>query len=177
MTDNAYLSAEFTGFVLAYILIVCLFLVNVQAPLLLSAGDAGAPFLLMGIYYWSAYRPTLVPLWLVFILGIMLDLLSGAPVGLNAFVLVAARWLVTDQRLFLMGQPFMIVWLGFIIVCAIAAAAQWLIYGALNLSWSAPETIPAMIALGAVLFPPVSILLHATHQLLPAGPGGYRLKF
>lgn len=176
MTDEPYISGEATGFALAYALIVFLFLVSAQAPLLLSAGGAGAPFLLMGVYYWSAYRPTLVPLWLVFILGLLLDLLSGAPVGLNAFVLVAARWLVTDQRLFLTGQPFMIVWLGFIIVCAIAAAAQWLIYGLLSLRWSAPETVAAMVALGAVLFPPVNILLHATHQLLPAGPGGYRIK-
>lgn len=174
MTDNTYISGEAAGFALAYVVIALLFLVNVQAPPLLSAGGAGAPFLLMGIYYWSAYRPTLVPLWLVFIFGLLLDLLSGAPVGLNTCVLVAARWLVTDQRLFLTGQPFMIVWLGFILVCAAASAAQWLIYGALNLAWNAPEVILAMIALGAVMFPPVNILLHATHQLLPAGPGGYR---
>lgn len=173
MTDSPYLPREYTGFALAYTLIFFLFLVSVTAPVLLSAWGGGAPFLLMGVFYWSAYRPTLLPLWLVFTAGILLDFLSGAPVGLNTCILVAARWLVTDQRLFLTGQPFMIVWLGFIIVCAIAGSAQWLLYGALNLSWSPPEVILSMVGLGAFIFPPVCILLHATHQLLPAGSGGY----
>ena len=174
MTANPYMPGEKTGFVLAYILLSMLFLVNAQAPSVLSIGGAGTPFLLMGIYYWSVYRPTLVPLWLVFVLGLLLDLLSGSPVGLNTAVFVATRWLVTDQRLFLMGQSFMIVWLGFVFVCGIAVSSQWIIYGALKMLWSASETIPATIALGAVLFPPVSVFLHATHQLLPSGSGRYK---
>ncbi len=176
MTDYPEISQALLRFTVAYFVIFLLFFVNVQGPSLLSVSGLGAPLFLMAVFYWSAYRPTLVPLWFVFLMGILLDLLSGAPVGLNAMVLVMVRWLVTDQRLFLTGQPFMIVWIGFVLVCAGAALCQWALYGLLNLYWSSPAQLLVIVGLGAALFPLVNILLHATHKFLPEISGTYRKK-
>lgn len=176
MTDYSDSSQAFLRFALVYLVIIGLFLINVQGPALLSASGSSAPLFLMAVFYWSAYRPTLVPLWFVFTVGLLLDLLSGAPVGLNALVLVLVRWLVTDQRLFLMGQPFLIVWIGFLLVIAAAALCQWFLLGALNLFWPPVQQVGVMIGLSAALFPVVSVLLHATHAVLPAISGGYRRK-
>ncbi|MBK6896916.1 MAG: rod shape-determining protein MreD [Alphaproteobacteria bacterium] len=176
MTDYPEMPQTLLRFSVAYLVIFLLFFVNVQGPSLLSASGLGAPLFLMAVYYWSAYRPTLVPLWFVFFMGLLLDLLSGAPIGLNALVLVMVRWLVTDQRLFLTGQPFLIVWIGFFLVSVATILCQWFLMGALNLYWPPVQQAGIMIGLGAALFPVVSILLHATHTVLPERPGGNRRK-
>ena len=176
MTDYPEAPQTFFRFCVVYLVIFALFLVNVQGPSLLSAAGSGAPLFLMAIYSWSAYRPTLVPLWFVFMTGLLLDILSGAPIGLNALVLVTVRWLVTDQRLFLTGQPFIIVWLGFILVSAAAVFCQWGLYGMLNLFWTPPRQLLTVIGLGAAFFPVVNLLLHATHKFLPEISGSYGKK-
>ncbi len=157
----------------AYLLIIFLFLLNVISPGVLRTGNIEVPLIIMAIYYWSAYRPTLLPLWFVFLLGILFDLLSWVPVGLNAMIFICVRWLVTDQRFFLTGQPFIIVWLGYILVSTMALMAQWALFGLSQLHWPPLDQLISEIVLGAVLFPLVSVILHATHKILPEIHGGY----
>ena len=46
-----------------------------------------APVLpLISIYHWAIYRPNLLPIWAVFVLGSLYDFLAGMPLGL--FILV-----------------------------------------------------------------------------------------
>ena len=155
--------------------ILFLFILNMIAPTVLFGGSMEIPFTIMAIYYWSAYRPTLMPVWLAFTLGILLDSVTGVLMGLNALVFVCVRWRVTDQRLFLTGQPFQIVWLGFFIVCALANLTQWALFGLLNLHWIPIEDIIFITVLSAAFFPPVSLLLHASHKILPAISGSYKV--
>ena len=98
MTDYPEMPQTILRFGVAYLVIFLLFFVNVQGPSLLSASGLGAPLFLMAVYYWSAYRPTLVPLWFVFFMGLLLDLLSGAPIGLNALVLVCLLYTSPSPR-------------------------------------------------------------------------------
>ena len=157
-----------------YGVILCLLLLNALAPSFLLAGSLEAPFMVMAIFYWSTYRPTLVPLWLVFFLGLFLDLLLGVPVGLNALIFVCVRWLVTDQRLFLTGQPFMIIWFGYVIVSALATFLQWALFGLFQFILVPIEQVAFSIIYGGALFPLICLILHATHKLLPEMPGDYR---
>src|SRR5882757_800049 len=56
-------------------------------PLRFPDYAAVAPLLaLAGIYYWTIYRPNLLPPAAVFLCGLVLDLLSGAPLGVAALV-------------------------------------------------------------------------------------------
>lgn len=164
---------EFLRMCVPYTCMMVLFLLNVISISIMITGTLEIPFILMALYYWSAYRPTLIPLWFVFILGLLFDLLSAFPLGLNALVFVATRWLVTDQRLFLTGQPFVILWLGFIIACTAATFTQWLLYGLMNLHWTPLQPLPVTILLAGALFPLVNIVLHATHRMLPEIRGQY----
>ena len=161
--------AEQTGRrVLPYgLMAVLLGLNNIAVPFSL-ANDIKAPLFLMALYYWSVYRPTLVPPWLVFIFGIISDVLSGAPMGLNAGLFVVMQWLVTDQRRFLMGQSFVVVWFGFLFVSIIAAFVEWLLFGLVHFSWPSLQPKLFSVLLGFALFPPVCLCLHWTHKILPA---------
>jgi rod shape-determining protein MreD len=43
------------------------------------------PFLtLIGVYYWSVFRARRLPIWIVFILGVLQDILLGSPIGMMA---------------------------------------------------------------------------------------------
>ncbi|HBR68632.1 MAG TPA: rod shape-determining protein MreD [Rhodospirillaceae bacterium] len=126
-----------------------------------------APLLLMAVFYWSIFRPTIVPGWLVFLAGIVLDILSGLPMGMNALVFVAVTWIVGDQRRFLMGQPFTMVWSGFCMVSVASGLVQWFLYGLIHLQWTPLYPVIASAVLGIMLFPFVNSLLHLTHKFLP----------
>ena len=136
----------------------------------LSSSVTGAfeiPFLLSAVYYWSVYRPTLIPVWFVFVLGVVLDLMSGMPVGMSSFVLIFVRLIVTDQRLFLASQSFPAVWIGFVFVCVIANAFQWLFFGLIEGQWTGPLPVLAVIGLGSCIYPFLSAVLYLSHKVLP----------
>ena len=54
-----------------------------------------APVLaLMAVYHWAIYRPNLMPLWSIFVLGVLQDLLSGVPLGLYILVFLTVYGVV-----------------------------------------------------------------------------------
>ncbi len=157
--------------VLPYSLMALLLLLNsVSVPYAMS-GDVKAPFFLMVIYYWSIYRPTLIPPWLAFCTGIITDLLGGLPVGLNACVYVLVQWIVSDQRRFLMGQSFIMIWIGFLVLSVLSELLEWMIFGMVNYQWTPLKPLVFSVGLGSACFPLIGLLLHWTHKILPAPVG------
>ncbi len=82
-------------------------------------------FALMSIYLWAIYRPNLLPLSAVFTLGLLYDLLTGAPVGLFAVVFLTVYGVALTQRRFIAGKSFFIYWFGFAIIGFGAAIESW----------------------------------------------------
>lgn len=153
------------------LLILFLLLCSVLPVPIPYTGVVKPHLLLMAVYYWSVYRPTLVPPFLCFALGLALDIVSGAPAGINAFTLVAARWTVSSQRRFLMGQPYVTLWAVFALVNILAALAQYLLFALVFRQW--PPFPPAAFSVlaGIFLFPPVTLLLVLNHRILPVASG------
>ena len=97
-------------------------------PAHLPAFTAVTPaFALMAIYHWTLYRPDLLPFVAVFAVGLLLDMLTGAPLGISSLVLLLAYALVLSQREHLLLRRFTVVWVGFLVVAAAAALLQWLV--------------------------------------------------
>jgi rod shape-determining protein MreD len=84
-------------------------------------------FALMAIYHWTLYRPDLLPFGAVFAVGLLLDMLTGAPLGISSLVLLLAHALVLTQREHLLMRRFTVVWVGFLVVAAAAAVVQWVV--------------------------------------------------
>ena len=84
-------------------------------------------FPLISIYHWAIYRPTLLPLWAVFILGTLYDLLSGVPLGLYILVFLSVYGIVVSQRRFIIGKSFFVYWLGYGIIALGAALESWFV--------------------------------------------------
>lgn len=126
------------------------------------------PFLtLMVIFYWSIYRPKLIPSWFVFVIGVIFDLVTGMPVGLTACLLVIIQRILIDQRLTLTGQPFTTVMFGYTSVSAIFYILQWLVFGVLNNAYIDIEYVVGRILVSIIFFPLFYLLLNLTHKILP----------
>jgi rod shape-determining protein MreD len=130
----------------------------------------GPSFLLISAYYWAVHRPELLPAPVVFALGLLGDLLSGAPLGSGTLVLLLAYALTRTWRRPLVGAPFLVGWLGFIIVAAAAQLALWIV--AIALAGAVPDPRPALFGgiIAIALYPVVAALFSQTAR--PADEGG-----
>jgi rod shape-determining protein MreD len=105
----------------------------------------------------------------VFVVGLLDDVLSGSPLGINALVLLLVHWAIVAQHKAFRGQPFVIVWFGFALVAFGAAPLEALLalvagYGLLD-----PLSLLVQYFLTLALYPPVALLMgRAQRAFLPA---------
>lgn len=155
---------------IVYAFLAALFILNLTSLPVPHAGLIKPHLVLMAVYYWAIFRPTLIPTWLCFVVGVLLDILSGMPPGLQAFVLVLTQSFVRDQRKFLMAQPYISLWAIFGLVVSMAALIQWALFGlANNMQWLPLIPLAAGVLVTFCLFPAVSMALIATHRMLSPG--------
>lgn len=160
--------AEFAvRFTVVYALIVFLWIVDMISLNISNFQDVKPSFMLMAIFYWSIYRPTLIPSWAVFLMGLILDLVSGLPVGLNACLFVVIQRILIDQRLTFAGQAFVTVFFGYISVSAFYYGVQWLIFGLIHNYFVGLELMLGKIIMALVFFPVFYLIIHLTHKVLP----------
>ena len=168
MSSSSEQIEVFLRFCVPYLLIFALFVLNiVSLSSVIITGSFEIPFLLGAIYYWSVYRPTLIPVWFVFISGFTLDLITGLPVGISPFVFILVRWIVTDQRLFLANQSFPAVWIGYVLVCTFSNILQWVLFGLTEGHWVGIFPVLVVILLGSCIYPLLSAALYLSHRILP----------
>ncbi len=123
---------------------------------------------LIAVYHWAIYRPNLLPLTAVFALGLLQDILSGAPLGVYVLVFLTAYGIVLSQRRFLTGKSFMIYWLGFAVIAFGAGVESWVLASIWNFALLDFRSLffQSLILLG--LFPIVAwMLLRWQQAFLP----------
>src|SRR5699024_9319580 len=84
-------------------LLIILSLVPLRAPEVAPLTPALA---LTAVYYWAVFRPDLLPSWLAFLLGLLQDLLTGAPLGVGVVALVGMHFFVSAQRKIFVNPSF-----------------------------------------------------------------------
>lgn len=124
------------------------------------------------VFYWSIYRPDLMPAWAAFLIGIFTDLVSGGPIGLSAIVLLAIHWIALGQRRALIGKAFPIAWLGYLLISAAACAIYWLIACIYFTSLLSLQPIVAVYIVGILVYPFAAFLLWRLHLVVGGGWDG-----
>ena len=79
------------------------------------------------IFYWTVYRPDLVPPFVLFLIGLIDDVVMGTPLGLMASVFVVLYGVTLTQRQFFIGKSFYVTWLGFSIISAFCICLIWVL--------------------------------------------------
>ena len=86
-------------------------------------------YALAGIYFWSIYRPDLIGYGTSFGIGLVDDMLTGAPLGCTALVLLVCQYIVFHQQKFFNAKPFGIFWVAFGVLALGANLLKWLCVG------------------------------------------------
>lgn len=155
-------------------LLLCLPLLATVLLLLLRAGPALSglaylpEFLCISLFFWRVYYPGAMPYLLVFGLGLLQDLITGAPVGSYTLSSMVIALLLTRAAPRILRQPFRIVWVSACAFCALflllTALANMV---ALNvIVW--PELLKSFIA-AAVSYPLWHSLFGLLLRVMPAG--------
>ncbi len=124
-----------------------------------------------GIYFWSVRRPQLMPAVLVFVLGIMLDVLTHGPLGIWA---CAGLMAALAGRVVRRVQP-RIGWTSSAVCLVATLAASTALVGALEAGFAwrpMPALLYAQALLAACLaYPLLAGLLSLLDPLWPAADG------
>ena len=110
-------------FLLAGFLIMC----TMMPVGSVAAGYALPNVALMLVYYWSIHRSDLMTSWAAAGIGLVQDLWSGGPLGLNMLILLLTRRFMADQQRLFAIRPFGFGWAGLAVVATAAGALSWLI--------------------------------------------------
>jgi rod shape-determining protein MreD len=133
-------------------------------------GLVAANLALMSVFYWSVYRPDLLPPWAAFLIGLLQDILVGTPPGLNALVLLLARAMVVSQGRVFRGKSFLVMWWGFAMVALGAQVLVWLLTTALQFALLDPMPAVFQGVLTVALFPFLTWFFARTqHAILQQG--------
>ena len=79
------------------------------------------------VYFWVIYRPDLFNLWSVFILGVVSDILSLAPMGINLFMYLLTYLAVVNLIKYVNDKTFEILWAGMALLLPVIMFAAWLV--------------------------------------------------
>ena len=135
------------------------------APLDLPQQQVLLPGAAMGsVFFWSVFRPASMPAPMVFLLGLLTDLLSFSPPGVAILTLLIVHAVGLGWRHGLARQGFLVVWLLFLLVAAGAVALDWVLACAFALRLLPPQPACLELALAAGLYPLLSALFTWAHR-------------
>jgi len=126
-----------------------------------------APMLpVMAIYYWSLHRPELLPFWTVFLIGLVIDALTGGTLGFNALMLLLVSAFMRPQQRYLAERGFAVHWVIFMIVVTIFEFLRWLLMAAIAQKILSLGDPALRVLLAVALYPCLSWVLLRIDQAL-----------
>jgi rod shape-determining protein MreD len=139
--------------------------------MIMAAGPTGIPGLvpavvLPSVVFWSVARPGAMSPPAVFLLGLLQDLLTLAPLGSGVVTLLVAHGLAATWRRSLAQMGFLLGWLVFCGFAAGAAALGLCLTAGLN--WTLPPVAPALhqALLTAGIYPVFALVLSRLHVMM-----------
>ncbi len=155
---DAFARLAFPGFSTAFLMVLAAAPINLPSPVFAVT--------LPCVAFWSVFRPGAMMPPMVFLLGLLMDLLTLAPLGSGVLVLLALHAAAVRFRHFLARQSFLAVWLAFCVAAVGAACFYWGLQSllALRLSPVAPALHAALLACG--LYPAIALVLTRVHEAM-----------
>jgi rod shape-determining protein MreD len=120
------------------------------------------------VYFWPLFRPAAMPPPVVFIIGLLFDLLGYLPIGVGVLILLAVHGLALRWRLVLTRQGFLPAWLAFAGFAVGAAALGWVLTAVLTFRLLPIGPAVFEAALTAALYPALAILFIRAHRGIAA---------
>jgi rod shape-determining protein MreD len=136
-----------------------------QAPLEIDGQAALLPAVaLCCVWFWSLFRPTALPPPVVFVIGLMMDLLGYLPLGVGVFTLLAVHGVAVALRRSLSHRGFIWIWVVFAGVATAASLVIWVLVMLLTFRLLPPYPAVFMAILTVALFPVLAVPFAAAHR-------------
>ncbi len=123
-------------------------------------------FTLMATYHWTIYRPDLLPVLSLFLIGTIQDLLSGGLPGVTAVTLLLARAIVLPHRHYFVDRRFPFIWAGFTLLTGGAMLFLWALHSMLAAELLDLRGPVLRAVLTIAVFPIASFLLGRSQRAL-----------
>lgn len=85
-------------------------------------------FILMIVFFWSIYQPSLFHPVYIFFIGFVYDVFFNFYIGLHSLLFVFLYFTLSRQRVFLLGQNYFVIYLLFILIVAATHAFEIIFY-------------------------------------------------
>jgi rod shape-determining protein MreD len=125
---------------------------------------------LAAVYFWSIYRPNLMGYGAGFGLGLLEDLLTDAPIGIDSLVLLACQYVVFHQQKFFNAKPFGVMWAAFAVLAVGAGLLKWLLIGLISTAFTRFGDVTMSVLLTVAIYPIVAWLLAKAQMKLLVQP-------
>lgn len=122
-----------------------------------------------GTYYWSLFRPQILPYSYLFLLGLVQDIVTGLPIGLSSFLIIAMRLIINKLKHLMTVDHFWAIWIGFLITSIICAISAFALISLIKTEWMFDDL--GQLLLNAIItwvfYPIIHLIFNRTYSLLP----------
>ena len=116
------------------------------------------PLTYASLFYWVVFKPHFMTPFTVFLLGLISDLLTFAPLGYNTLLFLLFYGVIFYNKHYLRGRSFTFFWSCFCVCCLGIAVGQWILASLLLLSWLSLPFFIVQEVLLAAMFPVVALI-------------------
>ncbi len=120
----------------------------------------------IGVGYWSIVRPDLIRPSFSFFTGVFEDLLCGAPLGLNALVLLCVHTAAASQKRFFLYKSFLFWWFIFAFIALFAIFFKWFLFSLIADTVTRLREILLSYCLTVLIYPAFGRLFASLEVLL-----------
>ena len=116
-------------------------------------------FLFPAVFYWHIHQKALLPFWLLFLVGLVIDSLAATPLGLTSAVLLIIHYVLDQREVQLNNAGVWELWLIFVAVTVGGLAISWGVVMVLHLSFLDPTALILRGFATVLSYPVVYIVL------------------
>lgn len=138
-----------------------------QAPFGIVDQAALLPGMTLGcVWFWSLFRPAAMPPPVVFLIGLLLDLLGYLPLGVGVLCALLVHGFAVRWQRRLAQQGFVLIWLVFAIIVVPVSVLSWAL--TMLLDFRLLPIGPALFeaVLGAAIYPALAVPLAHAHRTI-----------
>jgi len=144
-----------------------LLMLLIEAPVGVSGQQALLPATaICGVWFWSLMQPDCLPPPVVFLIGLLLDLLGYLPPGVGVLTLLCVHGVALTLRRMLAQRGFVWIWCVFALVAAGASLLIWLLVMLLTLRLFSPSPALFGASLTIAIYPLLAVPLTAARRCI-----------
>lgn len=143
-----------------------LLLLSTQTMDFVTLSNVHTILFLIPLFYWTIHNPNVMPLWFIFLSGLVIDFTVDSLLGLHAFVFVVYYIVLYRVRRIVMSQPVMYHFVIFAMSATVFELMRWILLSVLM--WQVGAIFPSLlgVVLNIILFFPIMLVLRFLHRVM-----------